>query len=216
MSKIEEITVKIDASREVLSTLPKNNQKNLNAYSGKIEELTEEHKLLEEKLLAEMRERVSKFNNLKEDGEIEGLEKDSKDIERILYLTNYIKTSYEKMGFDKSIHNLRYYYQKNLKVVNETILYCIKKFKEVGINLRLDDFCYSKYVREYLTSFFAGTDDIDLQRIQNKFEELYWKCPNIITHIELNIRYLYLKHEKTIDKYYARLQAELLRKSHSR
>ena len=37
--KIEEIMDKIEASKEVLSTMPKNNLKNINIYQEKLEEL---------------------------------------------------------------------------------------------------------------------------------------------------------------------------------
>ena len=42
-----------------------------------------------------------------------------------------------------------------------------------------------------------------MSAIQEKFETIYWKVPDIITHIELNLRYLYIKYKKQIDKYYA-------------
>jgi len=212
MSRIEEIIVKIDTSKEILSVLPKNNQKNMNVYVAKVEELKEEFASYEGKMLEEMGSRVKKMSKMETDPEIAMLEKEVSEVESILYLTNDIKTSYEKMGFDRAMHNLRYYYKKSLKVVNETILYCLKKFKEVGISLRLEDFTYSKYVKEYIASFFIQGEEVDLKKIQNKFEEIYWKCPNIITHIELNIRYLFVRHEKVIDKYYDKQEVELLGK----
>ena len=42
--KIEEITDKIEANKEVLSTMPKNNIKNMDIYQKKLEELEEEFK----------------------------------------------------------------------------------------------------------------------------------------------------------------------------
>ena len=41
--KIEEIMDKIEASKEVLSTMPKNNLKNINIYQEKLEELEDEY-----------------------------------------------------------------------------------------------------------------------------------------------------------------------------
>ena len=42
--KIEDIMDKIVANKEVLSTMPKNNLKNINIYQEKLEELEEEYK----------------------------------------------------------------------------------------------------------------------------------------------------------------------------
>ena len=44
--------------------------------------------------------------------------------------------------------------------------------------------------------------DCNSGRVKDLFEQIYWKCPDIIIHIELNFRSLYLKNEKKIDKYY--------------
>lgn len=81
----------------------------------------------------------------------------------------------------------------------------ILKFKEVGVILTINDFVYSKYVKEYISLFLDGINRkrLDMSAIQEKFETIYWKVPDIITHIELNLRYLYIKYKKQIDKYYA-------------
>ena len=49
--KIEEITDKIEANKEVLSTMPKNNIKNMDIYQKKLEELEEEFKKYTKKIL---------------------------------------------------------------------------------------------------------------------------------------------------------------------
>lgn len=48
-------------------------------------------------------------------------------------------------------------------------------------------------------------DDI----LKKDFEEIYWKCPDIITHITLNFKYLYYKNKKKFDLYYDHLVKEL-------
>ena len=47
--------------------------------------------------------------------------------------------------------------------------------------------------------------------MKDTFEKLYWECSDIIVHIELNIRYLYLKHEKDIEKYFVTENKEILK-----
>ena len=50
------------------------------------------------------------------------------------------------------------------------------------------------------------------ERLKIKFDDIYWKCPEIIVHIELNIRNIYLKKEARIDKYFEKGKNELLKK----
>lgn len=213
MSKqVEEIIQKINANREIFSTLPRNNKKNINIYIDKVAGLKEEFKEYQELILKEIEIRYNAINSISINPEIAALEQEVEKVRSILYLLNDVNTSFEKMDFDEHIYDLRYYYKKNLEVISNSIIYCIKKFKEVGIDLKLKDFYYSKYVREYLGIFFEELSKpaIDYTRIKNKFEEIYWECSNIITYIELNIRSLYFENQKTVDKYYVEKQKALL------
>lgn len=213
MKKLEELISKINMNKEILETLPKNNAKNIKSYINKITELQEEFKTLQNNLEIEMEKRYKKICNVKKNSKIKPIVQKIENSEGVLYLLNNIDTSYEKMDLDKAMFNLNHYYKKNLEIVNETILYCIKKFEEVGIGLELKDFDYSEYVKEYLTIFFREMEreNINSKKIKNKFDEIYWKCPELIYHIVLNIRYLYAKNEKNIDKYYNRQKENLLK-----
>ena len=212
--RLKEITSKIEADKEVLSTLPKNNQKNINAYSKKVKEIKEQFDEYQNLVLEELNERMNKIDHLKEDKEIASLEEELNGIEGILYLLNETETSYEKMDLDQALHNLSHYYQKNLEEINQSIIYIIKKFNEVGIKLEEEDFCYSRPSKEYLSIvlFEIKNEKMNTKRIKSKFEEIYWKCPDIIAHVETNIRYLYYKNEKIIDKYFEKQKNNLLKK----
>ena len=52
---------------------------------------------------------------------------------------------------------------------------------------------------------------IDSKIIKNKFDEIYWKCPDLIMQIVLNFKYLYLKNEANITKYYIEQKKKLLK-----
>ena len=212
---LEETIAKISANIEVLDTLPKNNKKNTNNYVKKIDELKEEYSGYEKEILNEMDRRYELFNMLTQSPEISVVEQELLKARNVLYLLNDVSTSFEKMKLDEVTYDLRYYYKKNLEVVNDSIFYCLKRFKEVGINLKLKDFCYSKYVREYLNVFFEelNSTNINHEKIKNKFEEIYWECSNIIIYIELNIRSIYYKNQKNIDKYFAEKQKQLFEKT---
>ena len=214
MNRLEELIEEISVDKEILNTLPQNNKKNLKVYLEKINELSEKYKSYENDLLNEIRVRAKKFDKLKSSEELDKLSEELFDLESVLYLLNEVDSSYEKMDLDREISNLTYYYKKSLENVNETISYCIKKFEEVGIKLTIEDFFFNKYVHEYMACIFKGLESntINTSKINTKFEEIYWKCPEIITYIEINIRYIYLKNEKIIDKYYKTQKDKLIKK----
>ena len=52
-----------------------------------------------------------------------------------------------------------------------------------------------------MKAFFEemSNEKIDSKRLEQIFEQIYWESPNVIVHIQLNIRYIFLKKEKEID-----------------
>ena len=214
MRNLDEFVSDVNLKKEILETMPKNNARDLKAYISKLQEnlsiAQEEQAALED----EIKKRYKKIRGPKVSDELKNMMQRLENSEGVLYLLNEMDTSYEKMNLDKALFNLNHYYSKNLEMVNDTILYCIKKFEEVGVKLELKDFNYSEYVKEYLKVFFAEMEKgtINSNKIKNKFDEIYWKCPNLIIHIVLNIKYLYLKKEKEIDKYFKNQKANLIKK----
>ena len=213
MRNLDEFVSDVNLKKEILETMPKNNVRDLKAYISKLQEnlsiAQEEQAALED----EIKKRYKKIRGPKISDELKNMMQRLENSEGVLYLLNEMDTSYEKMNLDKALFNLNHYYSKNLEMVNDTILYCIKKFEEVGVKLELKDFNYSEYVKEYLKVFFAEMEKgtINSNKIKNKFDEIYWKCPNLIIHIVLNIKYLYLRKEKEIDKYFKNQKTNLIK-----
>ena len=152
--KSKEIIDKIDASKQVLSTMPQNNIKNKKIYQKKVEELEEEYQQYKEEIAGKLQKKYQKFINIEEDKEVENLEKRIESIKYILKILDDDKTSFEKMELDKSIYIISRYYKDNLENINEQIKQCINKFKTVGIIITKDDFKYSIYSQEYMKFFF--------------------------------------------------------------
>lgn len=213
MKELEEFISNITINKENLDTMPKNNARDIKAYKVKLEEnlviAKETQKILEE----EMKKRYKKIKMSKVNSELNSMLQRLENSEGVLYLLNEVDTAYEKMNLDKALFNLNHYYSKNLEMVNETILYCIRKFEEVGIKLELKDFDYSEHVREYLKILFIEMEKekINSEKIKNKFDEIYWKCPDFIIQIVLNIKNIYLKKEKKLDKYYKNQKLNLVK-----
>jgi len=209
---LEQILEKIETSKEILSTMPQNNEKNKEKYIEAVRKIKDEYIEYKDIILKEMLRRYKKEISIKENIDIENNEKRLEDLKNIYYLLNPINTSYEKMNLDKSIYRLSKFYKENLESVNEEILNTINKFKDCNIKLTVSDFEYTPYVKEYMDVYFSELkkQNINSQKIKNKFDEIYWKCPDIVIQLELNFRYLYLKNKAAIDKFYEGRVQELL------
>jgi len=199
----EKINSQIDVDKEILSVLPKNNKKNLQAYKDKADEIKKAYETFEEEILSEMKRRAIKIRSVVPDPKLDKLMQELKYMDKIDLLDKNT-TSFEKMGLDETLYILRRFYKNNLELINDSIVKCLEKFRMVGVTLDADDFNYSVYTKEYMRVFLDNvrSGDPNSTRVKDKFEQIYWKCPDIIIHIELNFRSLYLKYEKTINKYY--------------
>lgn len=213
MSILDSFISNINLNKEILDAMPKNNQRDVKKYIEKLTKILETSKEQQDIIIKEIKTRYEKISKTKPNSELEEAVQILESNKGVLYLLNDVDTSYEKMDLDKALFNLNHYYSKKLEIVNNTILFCIKKFEEVGIKLELKDFDYSEYVKEYLKVFLCEMDkeEINSKKIKNKFDEIYWKCPDLIPHIVLNIKSLYLKYEKNIDKYYKNQRNNLVK-----
>ena len=214
LSNHEEIVNSIEANKEVLSTMPHNTPKNVKEYVNKIENIQKEYNKYKDEIYKILSSRYNNALQFEDNNQIEDMQVRIKTIENVLFLLSNEKNSYEKMELDKNIYKLSRYYKENLENVNTQIQECIKDFDVIGIKLQLEDFDYSIFVSEYMETFLREyyEGDINSSELKSKFEEIYWKCPDIIMHIELNLRYIYLKNQALIDKYFEKEKQELLKK----
>ena len=210
--EVSKIVEKIDTEKEILSALPRNNEKNEKNYLEKVKELEKKYKKYRTEIRKMLEKEYSSYTQIEENNEIELLKGRINTIEKVLYLLSDEKNSLEKMNLDKILYNLSRFYRNNLDDINKEIAECIRMFKEVEIELTENDFNYSEYTREYMSVFLKEKDYRTSERLKNKFEEIYWKCPEIIIQIGLNIRKIYLDKKNVIDKYYERAKNDLLKK----
>ena len=196
---IENLSNQINIDKEVLSALPKNNKKNVQLYKDKAGEIRQEYMSLLSNISAEIKRRAVKINSISVNPKIVELTEEIKKMEDIHNLS-CDATPFEKMKLDETLYILKRFYKNNLEFINNSILKCIEMFKNVDITLEVKDFNYSIYTKEYMETFLEETKkgDSNSQKVKETFEQIYWKCPDIILHIELNFRSLYLKNEKQI------------------
>lgn len=209
---INELKTKLDALGEVLDSMPKNNKKNKNAFNETLKKYIDEYNENKIKVLNEINERIDEINKKRVKPNLYDIKSQINNLSNNLYLINEENTSYEKTGFDTLIYSLVHFYKGNLDKVNEDILKLIGIFKSAGIELKETDFYYTYYSYEYMKEYFKEdfNKGINTERMKGIFEKIYWKCPSIITHIELSFRYLYNKYKKQFDLYYLALEKKFL------
>lgn len=207
----------LEVQKEVLSSLPRNNSKNEKQYQEKIEELLTKYNEEESLVLSEIIKRRTRYLSLEYDEEIDTLTKQKELLYQKLPTLNKYNSSYEKSTLDIILYELGHFYKTDLEKVNKDIAKALKIFADVGVSLTEKDFIYSYYSNNYMKKFFLP--NITIEELERDFEEIYWKCPDIITHITLNLKHLYYQNKKKFDQYYEKeielLQEENIKEKYS-
>lgn len=202
---------KIGVQKEVLEALPRNNAKNNKVYKEKVIELKEQYDndlmLLSEEII----KRKNEYMNALPDKKIDEITILMKDIYNKLLIGNCFNSSYENSGLDKLLYRLGHFYTDTHEDINKNILAILDIFKLVGVSINSDDFCYSYYSNLYMKKLLSVISDDNRDDIlKDCFDELYWKCPDIISHITLNFKYLYYINKKMFDEYYNNILSEVI------
>lgn len=197
IKKLEDFNHDVEVHKAVLASMPINNAKNLKVFKEKVAELIDEYSYYKEQLYEEINRRSNKYLKMKPNSKIESL-KESLLGFKDLSLFNPINTSFEKLGLDNILYSLNHYFKNDLTAVNADIKKVFDLFKEAGIELTDKDFAYSMYAKAYIHELLK---DDDIERMKDVFEDLHWKCPDVILHIEMNIRILFYKNIKSFNNY---------------
>lgn len=208
---VEDIEKQISTDKEVITVLPRNGIKSIKTLLGTIKEMTEKYEHVNEELLKEIEVRYDNLTAVEENEKIHELES---EIEKFDYAVKNTDTrsSYEKMKLDKIEYNVNGYYKSNLERLNKELMDCVKAFENVGIKLTAKDFNISEYASEYMEVLLqeAYNGEINSEVVKEQFEKTYWKCSEMVSHLYVNIRYIYDKYEKEIDKFYENKTQDIL------
>ena len=208
---VENIEKKITTDKEVISVLPRNGIKAIKTLLKTIAEMTEKYETLNEKLQKEIETRYTELTTVEENKEIPQLEQEILKYDMAEKNTD-TRSSFEKMGLDRVIYNVNGYYKSNLERLNKELIFSVKQFEKVGIKLTAEDFCISEYAKKYMEVLLkeAYEGDINSEAVKNVFEKVYWQCSEIVSHLYVNIRYIYDKYENHIDRFYNEKAQEIL------
>lgn len=201
-NKIEEEIKKIT---ENISILPLNNKANRKKYIEYIDTVFNEYNNYLEIIQKEINKRYNKIKLLEENNTYNEAIAKTYNMDKI-DIHNKNISSYHKMGIDVMLHNLKQFYKQDLANLNKNILEIISSFQKVGINLSLNDYNYSSYQKEYLKELLDHNNDYKMQEV---FEKLYWKCPDLVNNIRLNFISLYFKNQDKINNYYLKEKSQI-------
>ena len=111
-------------------------------------------------------------------------------------------------------YNVNGYYKSNLERLNTELMECVRKFENIGINLTAKDFDISEYSKEYMEVLLqeAQNGQVNSEKIKDTFEKVYWKCSEVVSHLYVNIKYIYDKYENEINKFYQNNSEEIMSK----
>lgn len=195
---------------EVINSLPINNIKNKKQYILEVDKLIKSYEGKAKKIYDEIDSRLSSYFELKPTDYSEK-EKDLNSFSLTMKRTNNLSTAYEKLKIDKIVYLISDYSSNDFEQINNKIFSFINIFKTAGIILTEKDFNLTNYVYEYMKSFFKYQSNLTNEELKKSFENIYWKCSDIVLELELNIRYLFYKNEKFLNKYIQRTNAILLK-----
>ena len=207
------ISEDIEAKTTLLSTMPVNTKLKKKKYNDKIEEMSEtylNYRISVKKYL----DIKSKSLDIKEElnTNLEKVSKKVNELQHARFILNPMNTYFEKMGFDSLIYSISNYHEFNFNNLNDIINGFLDKFDLVGIKLTDKDFNYTTYVYQYMKAFLEVRNSKEKKYgpVNEIFEKIYWKNPELIDHIELSFRKVIKKYENKFKNYITKIQKEVL------
>ncbi len=210
---VENIEKQITTDKEVISVLPRNGIKAIKTLSQTIKDMIEKYESANNILLKEIETRYNELTIVEENNEIPQIEEEILKYDIAVKNTDS-RSSFEKMGLDKSIYNINGYYKSNLERLNKELVNSVEQFEKVGVNLSSKEFEISEYCQKYMEVLLneaKNGGNINSEKVKSTFEKVYWECSDIVSHLYVNIRYLYDKYENEIDKFYENKATEILK-----
>lgn len=209
---LEFIVEDMDAKKTLFSTMPINTRTDIKRFNERISSINEKYNNYKVSVKKYLDTKNKSFNVKKIEKNTDELANKVKELEDIRFLLNPLNTYFEKMGFDNLIYELSNRSNLNFESFNGIISQFIDKFETAGIRLYNSDFDYTFYVYEYMTSFLdvRKKKSNNYDEVSRIFEKIYWLNPEIIEHIELNLRKLIRKYEKKFISYIEKHQKDVM------
>ena len=196
-----------EGTKKVIKTYHINAVNSRNAYiNNKVEEYT----ILKNQIYEELKEKSESLTPKDSTNNFLNIRNSILSYNNIIKNNNKYNSIYEKLDFDKIITDIGDIDISNLVEVNNLIKKVISIFTNASITLTINDFEYSNYTKIYMETYFnsINTELFD-DNMKKTFDQIYWECPNLITHLKLNIRNIYEKYKKQLELYFQNMNNNL-------
>ena len=206
---LEFINEDIETKRTLLTTLPTKTNTNKKKFNETLDVMIQKYDAYATSVRNYMLAKSRSFSlKHEEDDSIQKIKERIESLDNVRFLLNPFNTYFEKMGFDDLLYQINHYYVFNFNSLNDIINGFLDKFELIGVKLTSDDFNYTCYVHEYMSSFLEVRykKAKDYEKVSEIFEQIYWINPEIVEHIELNFRKLIRLNQKKFDLYITKIQ----------
>ncbi len=184
--------------KEVLDVLPTKTKNNRQKKKDYLKEEEQENNKNIYMVLDEIKRRINPLINLEPNPQINEminkLNAYYSDTDTSVY-----SSAYEKMHLDFYLYNIKESSKDNLSDVNKYLRKVIDSFKKANLIIEKDDFDFSTYASDYMGLLIGGASD---EQLKEKFDEVYWKFPELIKTIIINIQSIYIRSEKKLNKFF--------------
>lgn len=213
---VESIEEQIATDKDVITVLPRNGIKAIKTLLKTIEDTRKKYEYVNEMLLKDIESRYIELTAVESNEELPKLEQEILKLDVAIKNTD-TRSSFEKMKLDKIVYNVNGYYKSNLERLNKELVDAVKQFEAVGIRISANDFNISEFAKEYMSVLLQEVynGNINSEKIKDTFEKVYWKCSEVVSHLYVNIRYIYDKYENEIDKFYENKMEEIMQNFNS-
>lgn len=134
-------------------------------------------------------------------------------IKNLILLTNDEIPVAMKLGLTKILEPFEKPDDSSLTLINSSLKEFINKLKDANVNLSNNDFNYSMYTSVYMDSFLESIKSSNFEQVMQKnFESIYWECPELVTHLKLNLYSILDKYQKQLKERSEFLKTSLLKK----
>lgn len=202
-----------EGTKKVIKTYHINAVNSRNAYiNNKVEQYT----ILKNQIYEELGKRVEALTPKDSTENFINIRNNIIEYNEIIKNNNKYNSIYEKLDMDKVITDIGDIDISNLVEVNNLIKKIFLIYESAGITLSINDFEYSNYTKIYMNEYFKSINtEMFNDNMKRIFDQIYWECPNLITHIKLNIRYLYEKYKKQLEVYFNNMNNNLFTKNNT-
>lgn len=190
---IEDVKHDIEVFESNIKVLPNKTKKNKDKIMEYIEDNIAKYKGMLNECVGEINSRVERIKNAYT-SEPYSLNEATLDYDSLKLSDNRVPLT-ERLDIEKTFYDIEYS-DGDLDYINKKLERLFANFKSVGVNITKEDFTISESVNKYICSFFDNKG----KNIQDVFNELYFKTPDIIKQIEINIKYIAYKNRSTIEK----------------